>query len=428
MNTTKRNLLYLVAIVLLAIPVVEWARISYLDVRWPTILYDASRLLAVLGFVVLFFQYMLASRVRAFESSLGLDRLIDAHRKTGIAALALLFLHGVLYSSYELALGFLTLGWQKLLGIGALVLLIAVAGAAILWKSLGWSYETWKRVHYASYVILPLGFLHALLLGTTVSSSPVVRVYFIVLLALYVLVVASRVVKRLQVRAHPYTVSDVRRESHDIVSLRFNGPVPSFAPGQFMIVNLFRGSGYGESHPYTISSGPDEGQLRISAKGIGDFSRSLAEIAPGTRALIEAPYGVFSYDNVPGDSLVFIAGGIGITPFLSQLSALRSRGEQRKVRLIWGNKTREDIAFADELAAAEQHLDDFTVVHVLSSEEWDGETGFIDESIVRKYVDDLDRARFFVCGPPVMMEKLIPALKGMGVPNSRIHYERFALG
>lgn len=428
MNTTKRNLLYLLALVLLAIPVIEWARVSYLAVQWPTILYDASRLLAVLGFVVLFFQYVLASRVRAFESSLGLDRLIQVHRKTGIAALALLFLHGVLYSSYELALGFLTLGWQKLLGIGALVLLIAVAGAAILWKSLGWRYETWKRVHYASYVILPLGFLHALLLGTTVNSSLVTRIYFIVLLALYVLVVASRIVKRLQVRAHPYTVSDVRRESHDIVSLRFNGPVPVFAPGQFMIVNLFRGSGYSESHPYTISSGPDEEHLRISAKGIGDFSRSLAEVAPGTRALIEAPYGVFSYDNASGDSLVFIAGGIGITPFLSQLSALRSRGEQRKVRLIWGNKTREDIAFADELEAARQHLDDFELVHVLSNEEWEGETGFVDESLVRKYVDDADQAQFFVCGPPIMMEKLIPALHEMGVPDSRLHYERFALG
>ena len=428
MNTTKRNLLYLLALVLLAIPVIEWARVSYLVVQWPTILYDASRVLAVLGFVVLFFQYVLASRVRAFESSLGLDRLIQAHRKTGIAALALLFLHGALYSSYELALGFLTLGWQKLLGIGALVLLIVVAGAAILWKSLGWRYETWKRIHYASYVILPLGFLHALLLGTTVNSSLVTRIYFIVLLALYVLVVASRIAKRLQVRANPYTVSDVRRESHDIVSLRFNGPVPSFAPGQFMIVNLFRGSGYSEAHPYTISSGPDEEHLRISAKGIGDFSRSVAEVAPGTRALIEAPYGVFSYDNAPGDSLVFIAGGIGITPFLSQLSALRSRGEQRKVRLIWGNKTREDIAFADELEAAGEHLDDFALVHVLSNEEWDGETGFVDESIVRKYVDDVDRAQFFVCGPPIMMEKLIPALHEMGVPDARLHYERFALG
>lgn len=428
MNTTKRNLLYVLAVVLLAIPVVEWARVSFLTVQWPTILYDASRVLAVLGFVVLFFQYVLASRVRAFERSLGLDRLIHAHRTTGIAALALLLLHGVLYTTYELALGFLSLGWQKLLGIGALLLLIVVAGAALLWKAWGWRYETWKRVHYASYVILPVGFLHALLLGTTVNSSLVTRVYFIVLLALYVLVVASRIAKRLRVRAQPYTVADVRRESHDIVSLRFEGPVPSFAPGQFMILNLFRGSGYSESHPYTISSGPDEEQLRVSAKGIGDFSRSLAEVAPGTRALIEAPYGVFSYDNAAAGSLVFIAGGIGITPFLSQLSALRSRDEQRKVRLIWGNKTSDDIAFTDELAAAQEYLDDFALVHVLSNEDWEGETGFVDETIVRKYVDDVDRAEFFVCGPPVMMEKLIPALREMGVANARIHYERFALG
>jgi propane monooxygenase reductase component len=98
------------------------------------------------------------------------------------------------------------------------------------------------------------------------------------------------------------------------------------------------------------------------------------------------------------------------------------------VRLIWGNKTREDIAFTDELGATEKHLDDFAVVHVLSHEEWDGETGFVDETIVRKYVEDVDRAEFFVCGPPIMMEKLIPTLRELGVPNARIHYERFSLG
>lgn len=425
----KKAVLAVAAVVLLALPVVEWVRFAYFTLRWPDVLLELSRLLAVMGFVVLFFQYVLSSRVRIFEATIGLDRLIVAHRQTGIAALLLLLLHGVFLTTYELSLGFLSLRWEKLLGIGALLLLLVVGGAALLWKSLGWQYETWKRIHYASYVILPVGFVHGLLLGSTMRGSDVLTIYFWVLLGIYVLLIASRVVKRLTVRANPYYVAAVERESHDTVSLYFDGPVPSFDPGQFMIVNLEKQQGgYSESHPYTISSAPEDDRLRLSAKAIGDFSSSVADVTPGSKALIEAPYGAFSYRTVPGQSLVFIAGGIGITPFLSQLRALRARGESRRVRLIWGNKTQEDIAFRDELQAAERELPDFSLVHVLSHEEWDGETGFVDAELIRKYVDDVETAEFFVCGPPVMMKMVIPLLGELGAPASRVHFERFALG
>jgi ferredoxin-NADP reductase len=236
------------------------------------------------------------------------------------------------------------------------------------------------------------------------------------------------VVNRIAVRRNPHTVSEIVKENHDITSLYFDGPAIAYAPGQFMIVNLETDRGYSESHPYTISSSPTDSRLRMSAKAIGDFSRRVAKIETGAKALIEAPYGVFSYTSVENEHLVFIVGGIGITPFLSQLKHMRATGAQKRVTMIWGNKTQKDICFIDELEAAEKELPDFRLVHVLSDEEWEGETGFVTADIVTKYVSDVDAPHYFLCGPPIMMKKVFGALRGLGVSNKQLHYERFALG
>jgi predicted ferric reductase len=358
---------------------------------------------------------------------LGLDRLYVVHRTVGIAALTMLVLHGLLYTTFELALGFLSLNLNKLLGITGLLLIIVVAVVALAWRAFHFSYETWKKIHWASYVILPLVFVHSILLGTTVRSSPVLRTYFIVLLALYGLIVVIKLIRIAVVRSRSYTVSHVVRENHDITSLYLEGPTVRHAPGQFMIVNLAT-EGLALAHPFTISSGPDDSYLRLSAKAVGDFTRRLPQVSVGSNVSVDAPYGVFSYTRVPGESLVFIAGGIGITPFLSQLRHLRATGDQSKVRLIWGNKTRADICFEEELKAAQNELADFSVVHVLSEDDaWTGERGFVTREIVEKYVDDTDAAEFFVCGPPIMMKIIVPLLRSLGVPRSRIHFERFAL-
>ncbi|MFP4549880.1 MAG: ferric reductase-like transmembrane domain-containing protein [Spirochaetales bacterium] len=428
-NRLKSSVLIILAILGLAYPVYAWWQNAYLaELLWPDTMYEIARVLSLLGFVMMFYQFALSSRSKLLESSLGLDRLISLHRSSGIWTLGLLLLHGVALFTYDLVLGSLSLSFGKALGVFALLLLIVVSAAAIFWKSFRWRYETWKRIHYATYVILPLGFVHALLLGTTVSFSPGLRTYFIALSALYVAIVLTRVVKRIAVRRNPHVVAEVVQENHDITSLYFDGPEITYAPGQFMTVNIQAGRGYSESHPYTISSSPTDGRLRISAKAIGDFSKNVASVRPGTKALIEAPYGVFSYTSVQVDELVFIVGGIGITPFLSQLKHMRATGAKKQVTMIWGNKTKKDICFTEELAAAEAELPEFKLVHVLSDEKWEGETGFVTADLIRKYVSNVEKPHFFLCGPPVMMEKVFGALSNLGVSNKQMHYERFALG
>ena len=425
----KSVLFVVVGLAGVVLPIAVWAQFAYLaEFLWPDSLYEFAQALSLVGFVLLFYQFVLSGRSRFVEEALGLDRLISTHRRLGIAALALILLHGVFITVFELAIGALSVTVGKAIGVVAAILLVITAATAILWKSLGWRYEQWKKIHYANYVVLPAGLIHALMLGSTVRRSDLMRYYLIGLTVLFGIVVISRVARYIAARKRPLRVTEVVPEAHDVTSIYFEGRKPEFKPGQFMMIRLEESGRYSEEHPYTISSSPTDETLRISAKASGDFSAGLRDVTAGARAVIEAPFGVFSYVSVPSDKLVFIAGGIGVTPFLSQLRHMRATGASREVRMIWGNKTQQDLSFADELAAAEREVPGFSVTHVLSHEEWEGEHGFIDAELIRRHVDQPAAWHYMVCGPPVMMKAVFAALKTLGVPSGQVHHERFALG
>jgi ferredoxin-NADP reductase len=226
----------------------------------------------------------------------------------------------------------------------------------------------------------------------------------------------------------PYRVEDVVQETHDTWTLRFAGPQLDYHPGQFMLLRLRRNGKLSESHPFTISSSPTERQLAVTPKAVGDFTETVGETSPGDTAYIEAPYGVFSYVNHTGLSLAFIAGGIGITPFMSMLRHMRDTGDTRNVVLIWGNKSEADIPFRDEMEQLEHSADWLRVVHVMShQEDFGGEQGFITGELIERQIPDIRERQVFICGPPVMMEKVRPAVAALGLPKGRIHFERFAI-
>jgi ferredoxin-NADP reductase len=128
---------------------------------------------------------------------------------------------------------------------------------------------------------------------------------------------------------------------------------------------------------------------------------------------------------------VFIVGGIGITPIISMLRAMRDREDDRQVLLLYGNRTQADIAFRDELAEIEAGGHPrLTVVHVLSQagEDWTGHTGYVDREILQRYVgDEVAGKTFYLCGPGPMRAMTLANLKAMGVPNGGIRTEIFAL-
>jgi predicted ferric reductase len=194
------------------------------------------------------------------------------------------------------------------------------------------------------------------------------------------------------------------------------------------MVWLIRNGRVSEPHPFTISSSPTQDRLSISVKSVGDFTATIGDTKTSDRAYIDAPYGAFSFLNHDAQNLVFVAGGIGVTPFMSMMRYLVDNGLDRNVLLIWGNKTERDITFRDELENMVAHMPSLRVVHVMSNQDdWPGETGYVDAKMLERYMRGVENPQVFVCGPPVMMPKVINALRDLGVPKQRIHYEQFAL-
>jgi predicted ferric reductase len=195
-----------------------------------------------------------------------------------------------------------------------------------------------------------------------------------------------------------------------------------------MFLKLHRQEGPSEEHPFTISASPADGCLEATVKQSGDFTNTIGRTTRDDLARIEAPFGRFSYVHNRPDAMVCIVGGVGITPIMSMLRALRDGGDTRPVAVIWGNRTEQDILFHDELQAMPPSI---TVVHVLSKpdEDWHGPHGYVTREVIEHYAGDLlaQDAHIYLCGPPPMMKMVRTALAEMSVPRDRIHYERFSL-
>ncbi|MEO7318706.1 MAG: oxidoreductase, partial [Chthoniobacteraceae bacterium] len=126
-----------------------------------------------------------------------------------------------------------------------------------------------------------------------------------------------------------------------------------------------------------------------------------------------------------------IAGGIGITPLMSMLRHMRDTRAERRVLLLFANRTEEDIAFRDELAAMEAGAQpQLKAVHIFDKpdDDWRGEKGRLDAPMIERLCGgDLPQRAFYVCAPPALMDVVIKCLRTHGVPAKNIHFERFNL-
>ena len=205
------------------------------------------------------------------------------------------------------------------------------------------------------------------------------------------------------------------------------------APGQFVLVTFQAANLPREEHPWTISSSPVQGpNLQITVKESGDFTRRIRGLEEGDRARIRGPYGLFSHlalETGQGNGLAMIAGGVGVTPFLSMLRTMADVGDERTVTLVWSNKTEKDILWKDELDRLAPILPGLTVHHVLTRQpDWDGPTGRLDFKLLQTLLaGHSPGSHIFLCGPPAMMASVKAELFKCGFNKGQIHTEEFRL-
>ncbi|MHB1538345.1 MAG: ferredoxin reductase family protein [Solirubrobacteraceae bacterium] len=397
-----------------------------------------GRITGLLGVYLALLQVLMLARVPLLERLIGFDRLTVWHKLNGKACISLIVAHALLITAgYSLAEK-ISFGreFSRLLdhypqmvtatiGTGVMIAVV-LSSIAIARRRL--RYESWYLIHISIYAGIALGYLHQLPTGNEFAVHPAQADYWI---SLYVATLAILLVYRVALpirnaRRYQLRVESVNVEVRGVTSIEVSGrglERMRVEPGQFMLWRFLTKGRWWQSHPFSVSAVPESNRLRLTVKGVGDFSRGMGELQPGTRVFAEGPFGVFTSATRRMPSVALIAGGIGITPLRALFDELAG---STNVTLVYRAVSQREVIFEDELAEiARRPGARFELV--LGDHRTRAGADALSAKRLRRLLPDVEQRDVYVCGPGPMLDATIEALSELGVHEDQIHTERFAL-
>ena len=427
----RQDLGWLLVAALSLLPIVFWLTAIPLGARFQDFvvtLHSLANIAALVGTAGFATNLLLGARlgfvVRLFG---GLDRFYRVHRFMGLGSLILILSHALLLafskavesgggSAVELFLP--SAGWPIFAGV---IALFGMTMAMVLTLLVRLKHETFVYVQRSFGLVFLLASFHVFRVEGTKAYSHALTVY---MGALSVLAIAAFVYRsilgRYLVRTWDYRVTEVNHLDHsvaEIVLVPHTRPI-AFEPGQFVFVSIVHRSVGREPHPFSIASSLNDPNVRIVVKALGDYTTDLVNLEPPASARVEGPYGRFSYRRVANPDQIWIAGGIGVTPFLSMARSLDANAH--RIDFYYCMEGSDQAYFLDELFEISDHHLNFRVIPIRKVS-----LGHMTAEDIRGVSPKLPTKDFFMCGPPVMIKNLKTQLLEMGVPKEQIHYEDF---
>lgn len=388
-----------------------------------------SKIVALLGTVGICWTFILATREKVLEVLFGgLDKMYHAHQTMGKLSFALICLHPFFQfmrfvPHWSKAFGLFVPGTVGAidLGLSALVLMIVLI-ALTLWIPI--PYHIWKRTHEFFIVVLILAFLHIFFINKQVNASVFLSIWLYGFIAAGI---ASYIYIRFLYRffgpRFSYVVADIkqiRKKTWNVYLNPTHDERLTYQPGQFVYISFNNEKLGKEVHPFSLSSFPGQPFLRISVKNLGDYTARLDYLQVNDFAKIWGPYGCFYEKYLYDDKdAVLIAGGIGITPFLSMIGFEAHRKSKRKTYILYCIKDEQRADFDKELNGYAAMNPSIIYIRHCSDE-----SGYLDVKTIKELCG-LEKKNFFLCGPKPMMDSFIKQLTQAGVKNSRIVFEDF---
>ncbi|MBU2953696.1 ferric reductase-like transmembrane domain-containing protein [Marinobacter sp. F3R08] len=393
--------------------------------------------LGILAFSMILVEFILSGRFKAISNGVGMDVTMRFHQVMARTALIFALLHPFLYQgtpsggqrpwdlTRELTL---TTDFAALsTGIAAYLLLPSLVLLAIGRAQLGYKYETWRLLHGIGALLIAVLLLHHTVYAGRYGSQPVMTWVWLAMTGVAVgsLLTVYLVVPLVQ-KARPWRVTSVVRLTPQQWEVTVNPDGHrgmNFNAGQFVWLTVGHSPFSMKENPFSICSAPAAGpEIRFMIRELGDFTRTVGQIDSGTVAYLDGPYGNLSVDHRTEPGVALIAGGVGLSPLLGILRQMRRTGDSRKVKLIYGNRTIDQIAYRDELGEED-------VVYVLSEppETWQGESGLVDAALMDRVFSAKEFSEwvFVMCGPGGMMDVVEDHLIQRGTAPHRILSERF---
>ncbi len=366
---------------------------------------------------------VLAARPRFLEPYFGgLDKMWQTHKKISILAFLMVMVHFFsIPTTNEFVVG-KPLGMYTFFGIFILVLISVAPRVPLISRFLNLSYSKWRISHKLLGVFFILGLVHYMNVGT-ISQQTIPGVYMLLWSFIGIIAFIYRqFLSRMFEPYREYVVEQVNRLNGTCVEVNLKpkgSKIVNFKAGQFVYV-YFKIHHLREPHPFTVSSSPNEDRLRLTIKASGDWTHYLLKnLKPDTTAAIHGGFGMFNYKD-GGPEQVWIAGGIGVTPFLSWIRDLNGNFDV-DVDFFYGVRGEADSLFWNEFKIADATYNNFRAHLQCSSK--DGHLSARD--IAEISLGSISGKHIYLCGPVKMTEGLAQSFKKMGVPTGQIHYEDF---
>jgi predicted ferric reductase len=421
----KQNIGNLAIIALVILNIVVWLVFPPVNDGDPNFLRKyAGEVIGSNNIVLMACSLFLSTRPKWAEKYFGgLDKMYMTHRHTGTAAFLLIFVH-------VLTIPITTTGWRlgnylaviSFTGIVSIVLVTLAPRIPFLNKLTGGDYEDWKKLKRWIGIFFILGFFHSLTVDALDARIAItwVMIFFIIGTVSYLY---TEVFGGIFKKFLPYKVEAVKHPNNSSTEVTMRAKkeqIKKHRAGQFLFVRFPSDKALNESHPFTISSAPAEDVLRLTIKASGNFTRDLfAKLKEGADAIIEGAYGMFDY-KTGGPKQIWIAGGIGLTPFLSFVRDMDGN-LAHDVDLYYTVRHPDEAIFVDELEAVAAKNPRLKV-HIRYSAK---QGSLTIEDIVKNAGGDVSGYHVYLCGPLPMMQAFEQKFLALGVPKNHIHYEEF---
>jgi predicted ferric reductase len=403
-----------------------------------------SRLTALVGTDLLLIHMLLVARVPWIDRLYGLDKSTEAHKKLGKPILYLIVAHflaslvnyAMLDQKTILAeLGNLIFNVPDMLtATAALVLMVIVVVSSIQVARKRLSYEAWWLIHLLSYFSVFLAIPHQISTGSDIAGKPIALFYWI---SLYLFVAGNIVWYRflepivVSLRAG-LKVETTVRESSDSTSIYITGKnldKLGYESGQFFIVRILTPSQWWRAHPFSVSAAPNSRFVRFTIGNRGDDTALLQSIKPGTKVILEGPYGVFTEARRSREKVTLIAAGIGAPPIRALAESMAARPGD--ISVIYRVRNSDDAALVDELNELSQRRGfQLTLLEGGRGQanSWmpahpENIPDHARISVIAPWISESD---VFICGPAAWTRSVKKSLQRAGTPDHQIHAEEFA--